>query len=109
MENEKKGVSAWDKVHAIGIFILGVAAIVMVGDPLIQRILPAAQPAPQPHQVISGYGLPPVQTIGGKTVSCAAPATYEDISRAFVCVCPAAKQPPIGTHDMCFSSTRRCR
>lgn len=106
-ENEKKHaeqrpVSGWDKVHAVGIFILGIAAVVMVGGPLIDRIAPATpqstqQPvAPKTVNVLSPYGLPPVQTIEGKTVPCAAPATYEDLAHAFVCVCKAPRHPPIG-------------
>lgn len=108
MENEKsetgdRPVTAWDKVHAVGIFILGIAAIVMVGGSLIDRIAPATpQPAqhpvaPKTVNVLSPYGLPPVQTIDGKAVSCAAPATYEDLAHAFVCVCKAPKHPPIGS------------
>ena len=99
----QRPVSVWDKVHAVGIFILGIAAVVMVGSSLIDRIAPATpkptqQPvAPKTVNVLSPYGLPPVQTIDGKSVSCAAPATYEDLAHAFVCVCKAPKHPPIGS------------
>ena len=98
----QRPVSVWDKVHAVGIFILGIAAVVMVGSSLIDRIAPVTPPAQQPVapktvNVLSPYGLPPVQTIEGKSVSCAAPATYEDLAHAFVCVCKAPKHPPIGS------------
>ena len=100
---EQRPVTVWDKVHAVGIFVLGIAAIIMVGGPLIDRIAPATpqstqQPvAPKTVNVLSPYGLPPVQSIDGKAVSCAAPATYEDLAHAFVCVCKAPKHPPIGS------------
>ena len=103
-------LTGWDKIHAVGICVLGVAAIAMVGNTLIEKVFPtaavpapqAAVPAPQAAgpktvNVLSPYGLPPVQTIDGKAVSCAAPATYEDLAHAFVCVCKAPKHPPIGS------------
>ena len=104
-ESEDKScpVTVWDKIHAVGICVLGVAAIAMVGNTLIERVFPpAALPAPQSAgpktvNVLSPYGLPPVQTVEGKPVSCAAPATYEDLAHAFVCVCKAPKHPPIGS------------
>ena len=100
---EDNSPTVWDKIHAIGICVLGVAAVVMVGNTLIEKVfstaaLPAAQSAePKTVNVLSPYGLPPVQTIDGKAVSCAAPATYEDLAQAFVCVCKAPKHPPIGS------------
>ena len=68
---EHRPVSVWDKVHAVGIFILGIAVVVMVGSSLIDRIAPVTPPAQQPVapktvNVLSPYGLPPVQTIDGK-------------------------------------------
>ena len=102
-QGEQRPVNSWDKVHAIGIFILGITAVVMVGSSLIDRIAPATpQPTQQPVapktvNVLLPYGLPPVQTIDGKAVSCAVPATYEDLAHAFVCVCKAPKHPPIGS------------
>lgn len=112
-ETENRPATGWDKVHAVGIFILGIAAIVMVGSSLINRIVPArvAQTAQQPVapktvNVLSPYGLPPVQTIDGKAVSCAAPATYEDLAHAFVCVCKAPKHPPIGSGGIWQSHTQ---
>ena len=67
-KGEPRPTNSWDKVHAVGIFILGIAAIVMVGSSLIDRVAPATPPAQQPVapktvNVLSPYGLPPVQTI----------------------------------------------
>lgn len=107
MEKEKKEeanrpVTGWDKVHAAGIFILGIAAIAMFVRPYIQRLFPQSEVPPAPQkvvqpQMISTYGLPPLQMIDGKPVACAAPATYEDIAHAFVCICDGPKRPPIGS------------
>lgn len=71
-KGEDRPVNVWDKVHAVGIFILGIAAVVMVGSSLIDRIAsakpqPVQQPvAPKTVNVLSPYGLPPVQTIDGQ-------------------------------------------
>ena len=102
--NNNRPLTVWDKISAAGLFILGIAAIVMVGGPLIDRIFPSKIECSAPQSVenkqvnvLSPYGLPPVQMIDGKPVACAAPATYEDLAHAFVCVCKAPKHPPMGS------------
>ena len=109
MKNEKgeetdRPVTGWDKIHALALCVLAVVGIVMFVGPYVERLFAQknGQPAPQPVapktvNVLSPYGLPPVQTIDGKAVACAAPATYEDLAHAFVCVCKAPKHPPIGS------------
>ena len=107
MENEKseemnRPVTGWDKIHALAMCVLAVVGIVIFVGPYIQRLIPQSEVPPAPQkvvqpQMISTYGLPPLQMVDGKPVACAAPPTYEDLAHAFVCVCDGPKRPPIGS------------
>ena len=96
--SENRPVTAWDKVHALALCVLAVLGIVIFVGPYVERLFVqgGGQGAQQPV-LVSPWGRPPVAPHEGQQVVCAMPPTFEELSKAFVCVCPKAGVGPCGS------------
>lgn len=63
----------------------------------ILAVLIFAKPSWLDRMPNSDWGCAPAVDVGGKKVACALPATYEELAKAFVCVCPKAGTGPVGS------------
>jgi len=65
---------------------LAIVGVLMFVRPMLHR-----------HHDNANWGCAPVVDVGGEKVACALPATYEELAKAFVCVCPKAGRGPVGS------------
>ena len=107
LATEERPATGWDKVHALALCVLAVVGIVIFVGPYVERLFVQGGGQSVPQQVVvSPWGRPPVASSGGQQVVCAMPPTFEELSKAFVCVCPSQRgQSPLRDEvSLCFKS-----